>query len=52
MVAVASVIASPFFVLSYFGACETSASPLAKGNKKAQLHHTHIGLGNGRLRLQ
>jgi hypothetical protein len=31
---------------------EASASPRAKGNKKAQSHHTHVTLGNGRLRLQ
>ena len=34
--------ASPSFCLSSTVAREASASPRAKGNKKAQPHHTHL----------
>ena len=40
------------FCLSYTVVRLVSASLFAKGNKKAQSHHTPVALGNGRLRLQ
>ena len=50
-----SAIASPSlfaYPLRYTVACKAFASPHAKGNKKAQSYHTHVTLGNGRLRFQ
>ena len=40
------------FYLSSAVVREASASPRAKGNKKAQSIHTSVALGDGRLRLQ
>jgi len=40
------------FCLAYTVVRLGSASPFAKGNKKAPSHHTPVALGNGRLRLQ
>jgi hypothetical protein len=43
----------PFSVcLSSARAREVSASPRAKGNKKAHSHHIHVARSHGRLRLQ
>jgi len=44
--------ASPSLCPFFSGVCPVSASPLTKGNKKAQSHHTHVALGHGRLRLR
>jgi hypothetical protein len=44
MVALASTIVSPFFAYTLHAMGEDSATPLEKGNKKAQLHprnHEH-----------
>jgi hypothetical protein len=45
------IAASLSFCLSSFVGDEASAAPCTKGNKKAQSHHTHVALGNGRLRF-
>jgi hypothetical protein len=47
-----SIIVSPSFFAYPLAKLEASACPHAKGNKKAQSHHTHVYPSNGRLRLQ
>ena len=42
----------PLSFCLYSTAAREAPSPLTKGNKKAQSHHTPVALGNGRLRLQ